>query len=94
MNNFSFIPLEEKSDRGHYYFPEEGCLYMIKTTSATTQYLICSQATCQCRAKVADGVMMRTNGLEHEHENHVVQMEFETAFAQIRKQVKSDTQAS
>lgn len=88
--NYRIISLREGGTWKHYYSQEDMCLYRVSKEREDTINLECIEKDCKSNGKIKNNVFMRTNNIEHNHENHQKKAEYEIEYEKLRNAVRAD----
>lgn len=91
QRNFQTINLKEKRVSVHYFILDEQCIYSAYSTRKAIKYLKC--ISCNCKGKLSIDIFERTNAnVDHNHQNHQHQADYEIAFEKLRQTVRESQQ--
>lgn len=83
--NFTTIVITEGISLCHFYFPAERCIFVNYSKRGAIKSLSCLDVTCNCKAKIINGQLIRTNRVAHSHAyDHESFANYEIAYENLR----------
>lgn len=92
MLTFGKLNVAEGRNQNHYWCEEDSCLYKIYSHKIykrgdLVNYLMCISNGCTVRAKIVNNSFFYTNPQIHNHEDHHIKIEAESAYSELKNEV-------